>query len=230
MLAILLVAIMAGAIAGVYNKYFVTPMYQSTSKLYILSSSTSITSFADIQIGDSLTQDYMELIYSRPLVEEVIQAQRLDETYETLIKKVSAKNPSDTRILAITVTYDEPHTAKAIVDCFAEVSRKSISNIMSADEPNIVEYGHVNTNKVSPNVKKNCLIAAAIAAILLMAIYIILYLLNDTIRSEEDIEKYVSLTVLSSIPYLEPEETKSSKKNKKRIRSGGKHSEKNSIS
>ena len=46
------------------------------------SQSTSLTSFADIQISTSLAKDYNEMIYSRPVVQQVVQNLGLDYTYE----------------------------------------------------------------------------------------------------------------------------------------------------
>lgn len=206
-LLILIVMVVAGAGTGIICKYFMTPMYQSTSKLYILSQSTSITSIADIQVGSFLTQDYMELIYSRPVLEEVIEKQKLSETYEELKGKISLSNPSDTRIIEITVTYDEPNTAKAIVDELAEIAKKSISQIMATDEPNIVESGVVNPDKVSPTTVKNALIASLLAALLAIGIIAVRHILNDSIRSSDDVEKYLGLNVLASIPIAKSEES-----------------------
>ena len=58
---IILVTIATGAVAFAISRFMITPMYESTSELYVLSKSTSITSLADIQTGTSLT-DPMELV------------------------------------------------------------------------------------------------------------------------------------------------------------------------
>ncbi len=217
---ILLTAIVFGAGSGIYFKYFVTPLYNSTAKLYILTKSTSVTQLMDIQLGSVLTLDYMELIYSRPVIQQVIRNQKLDETYESLIPKISVVNPQDTRILNITVTYDEPNTAKAIVDELANVSRKRISSKMKTDKPQIVESGHVNKGKVSPRVKRNTMVAAVIGAFLAAGIIIVLHLLNDTIRSAEDIEKHLGINVLASIPAKRDESLKDRRKIRKKKRKG----------
>ncbi|MDR1700428.1 MAG: polysaccharide export protein [Lachnoclostridium sp.] len=209
---ILLTAVVLGIGAGIYFKYLVTPLYNSTAKLYILTSSTSITGFADIQIGSALTLDYLELIYSRPVIEEVIKNQELDETYESLSQKITIVNPEDTRILNITVTYDEPNTAKSIVDELAKVSQKQISKTMSTEEPSIVEEGYVNKNKVSPMVARNTLIASLLGALLAAGVIIILHLMNDTIRSTEDVEKHLGINVLASIPMKREEGSREKRK------------------
>nr|MBP3599060.1 polysaccharide export protein [Eubacterium sp.] len=211
-IAIILVATVVAALAaGLISKFMIAPQYASTSKLYVLTKSTSVTSFADIQVGSSLTADYMELINSRPVIEAVIKnlgldAEPYDETYESMVEKINVTNPEDTRILAITVTYDSPEMAKKIVDNVAMVSKTSISKIMDQDEPNIIEEGYANPMKVSPNVKKNAALAGIAVAFLVMLIIVVRFLLDDTIKSSEDIEKYLELNTLALIPFKEEED------------------------
>ena len=80
-LIILLAALGFGMMVG-YTMLFVKPTYSSSSTIYILTKTTSITSLADFQIGTQLTQDYKVIITSRPVLEEVIQNLGLNTTYD----------------------------------------------------------------------------------------------------------------------------------------------------
>lgn len=155
LLLLCFVAVMSAAIGFSYTQFIVKPMYSSTSQLYILTQSTSLTSLADIQIGTQLTQDYMELTKSRPVVDEVINNLELDSNYEEVLKQLAVDNPSNTRILKITATSEEPQMAKKIADEFAKVSQKSISQIMCTDEPSVVAYGYVSNEPINVHVAKN---------------------------------------------------------------------------
>ncbi|MCR5792364.1 MAG: hypothetical protein K6G65_04275 [Lachnospiraceae bacterium] len=216
-ITILVCGIVVAGLTGLISRYMIQPTYASTSKLFILTQSTSITSLADIQVGTSLTQDYMELIKSRPVVEGVIENLGLEMTYEEMLGKLSVDNPTSTRILKITITDSDPHVAKEVADEFADVAKKQISAIMATDEPNIVEQGHVNEYPISPNVKRNAVLGGAIGVFISAAVFIILYLLDDTIKSSDDIEKYLNLNTLASIP-IGTDEKNEAKKRKKRIR------------
>ena len=81
----------------------ITPQYSSTAMMYILSKETTLTSLADLQIGSQLTKDYKILVTSRPVLEGVIETLGLDMKYEGLKGKISIGNPTDTRILSVTV-------------------------------------------------------------------------------------------------------------------------------
>lgn len=215
----LLVIILSGMIgalaAGLFSYYLIDPVYSSTSKLYILTQSTSITSLSDIQVGTSLTSDYMELIKSRPVVEQVIKDTDLDMDYEQLAAKLSVTNPADTRILNIMVKDGNPRLAKKIADDFASVAQKQISEIMKMDEPSIWEQGHVADSPDSPNHRMNILIGGLLGIFLSMLFVIILHLMDDTLKTPEDVAFYLGLNTLAVIPMRTDKKQAKKKKKKK---------------
>jgi len=211
---ILLSGIIMASAAGLISSFLITPIYTSTAKLYILSKNTTLSSLADLQIGTQLTQDYMVLVKSRPVVTQVIENLGLNMSYEKMVGVITTSNPANTRILAITANYPDPFLAKEIVDEFASVSATQIAQIMDADKPTIVEEGYMQPYPSSPNTKKNILIGGVIGIFLASGIIIMLHLLDDTIKSSEDIEKYLGLTTLALIP-IESSAVKLSKQDEK---------------
>lgn len=205
-------AIVFAAIAFSYTRFAVQPLYSSTSQLYILSQSTSLTSLTDIQIGTQLTQDYMELIKSRPVVDEVIKKLKLDCDYEELLEKLAIDNPSNTRILKITATTEDKEMSKKIADEFAQVSKKSISQIMCTDEPSMVAYGYVSDKPVNIHLARNTLIGALLGLFLVAAVVVAHDLLNDTIQTSDDIEKYLGLNTLTAVPLQAGDKKKGKRK------------------
>ena len=90
---LLLGLIIGGVLAGGYT-WLQTPVYQSTAKLYVLSSTTSITSVADLQLGTELSTDFVEIAQSRPVIDTAIETLEADE--------------------GITLTRDEVHTMTSL--------------------------------------------------------------------------------------------------------------------
>lgn len=209
---ILLCGIICAGAAGVWTKVMITPLYRSSSMLYILSKSTSITSLADIQLGTQLTKDYTVLVKSRPVIETVIQNLGLNRTYEQVLGSLELTNPSDTRILYITVTDPDPEMAKKLADEIAVVAQKRMAEIMKTDEPSIAEEGHIAEYPSSPNTKKNVMLGGFVGMALVCMVIVILFLLDNTVKSPDDIERYLGLTTLGMIPLEEGE-----KKEKKRF-------------
>ena len=70
---ILIVVVLGAVIAGVYTKFMITPQYQSSTSIYVLNrqNESTVTS-SDLTASTQLTNDYVELIKTRTVAENVI--------------------------------------------------------------------------------------------------------------------------------------------------------------
>lgn len=217
---IVLAAILAGAIGFAISVFVMVPKYESTSQLYVLPRSNSITSLTDLQTGASLTNDYLVVVKGRPVLEQVITNLGLNENYGSLYGRVALNNPSNSRILEITVTDENPIAAKAIADEIAEVSSAFIAEKMEQDPPQILQYGYADGDPVSPSIIKNTVIGAFLGGVFACAIVIMSYLFNDTIMTPEDVEKKLGLNVLGTLPMEESEDDGEKRSTKRRRKKG----------
>ncbi|MCD8225346.1 MAG: Wzz/FepE/Etk N-terminal domain-containing protein [Clostridiales bacterium] len=218
-LIILIAAILCGGGVGAYSKFVITPQYESTAMMYILSKETTLASLADLQIGTQLTKDYQVIVVSRPVLEEVVETLNLGITYRELREKITLSNPTDTRILSITVQDPSPHMAKRIVDQISVTASNYIGEIMEMVPPKIIETGEVPQMKSSPSNGRNAAIGALIGIALVCGWVSLEVILNDTIQTEEDVTRYLDLAVLASVPERaggDDEDSGKSKKKKKK--------------
>ena len=209
----------AAAFYGV-SRYVMTPIYESSAELYVLTKSTSITSLADLQMGTNLTNDYVEVVTGRPVLDKVIENLKLDATAKQLADKVTLTNPTNSRILVITVRDTNPKMAKTIADEIAVVAAQFIEEKMDQDQPTIIQKGYTDGEPVSPSIGKNTAVGGILGALVVVAIVVFRMIVNDTIMTPEDMEKKVGLNVLGSIPLEDAELNKvnrSRKKKKKRV-------------
>ena len=184
---ILAAGVLGFVLAAAFSVFFITPQYQSTSQMYVLSKETTLNSLAD-------------MIQSRPVLEEVIEKLGLNINYKQLRKKLKVDNPLDTRILSLTVTDPDPENAKEIVNQIAVSSSKYIGDLMEVVPPKIIEFGIAPEEKTGPSIKKNALMGAILGIFLISGIIIAIELLDDSVKSEEDLEKNLKLTILASLP------------------------------
>ncbi len=205
------------ALAGLFlSKFVIHPEYESTTKIYILNKEENQTvTYSDVQISTQLTQDYAELIKSRRVLEEVIQRLHLtDMEYKNLYDVLKVDTPSDTRIVAITVRDKDPLMAMKIANCIREVASEHITNVMDIDAINIAETANVPTDKASPSVTRWTIISGFIGAVVVAFFAILGYLLDDSIKSNDDVERYLGLSTLALIPLTTDEMDKKKKKQK----------------
>ena len=95
---------------------------------------------------------------------------------------------------------DSPENAKRIVDAICEIGQEQITEAMGFQQVNLYEYGTLNDKPCNTTSMTTYMLVGMIAAVLVYSIYLIIYLLDDRIRTEEDIERYLGLSVLGDIP------------------------------
>lgn len=218
-LIIAAVLVLGAGIAGAYTKIFVTPVYSATSTMLVLTKETTLSSLADLQIGSQLTQDYSMLLTTRTVLQDVIDNLGLDMTYRQLESCIKINYPEDTRIMEITVSNPDPEMAKKIVDELSEVGAEFIGDQMEVVPPKVVEAGEVPENPDSPSLKKNVMLGALAGLVVSAGIVVLMTIMDDTLKSEDDIERYLGMSTLASVPDRKDYITgKSKKKSKKRRR------------
>lgn len=209
---ILLSGIIVALLAFIGTKLFITPMYTSETKVYVLSKSDGAAGVttSDLQAGSYLTKDYSELVTSRTVMEQVIALLNLDMKPEELMDMISVESATDSRILTIKVENEDPKKAKEIADAVREAVSVQITEIMDADAVNTVQKADLPDEPSSPSTMKNTLIGGILGLFLAIAVVVLVTLLDDTVKTPEDVEKYLGLNTLTSIPIVD-----GAKKNKK---------------
>ena len=201
---IILCAVIGAAIAGLIVFKFVTPIYQATSKIYIVGSDTTI-SLTDLQIGSNLAADYQEVFKNWHVHELVDKLLNLDYSYSKLGGMISITNPQNTHVLYVNVKSPDPQEAKIIADTYAQVAREFIAAKMDMREPNIFEEAKLPNAPVTPNKMRDILIGFVLGALLAMAVIAIKFFGDDRILTSEDITKVGNLATLGMVPLQELE-------------------------
>lgn len=214
---IILAGILTATIGFVYSAFFIAPTYKSTTKIYIQNKQQeNVVTYAEMQVGIQLTKDYGELITSRMVLEKVIQDMELEDmSYESLLAKVQVTNPEDTRIMTITVTDTDPMMAMELANCIRETASDHITNVMDIEAVNIAETANLPTKKAGPSITKWTVLGGCVGAFFVIAVVLILFFLDDTIKSSDDVERYLGLSTLALIPLDAQEAARSRSRRKK---------------
>ena len=199
---LIILGFMVGAVlAGLITHFAITPKYTATAKMYMVSSSSqSVVDLTDLNIGQSISGDYVELLKTRPIVEGVINEQGLDYTYNQLVSMMSLSVVNNTRIIQIDVTSTDPKEAMNIANALAEKGVSELPKLMETPEPHVAEYAIVPVNKSSPSLTKNTMIGALLGLLLMLVIFTIQFLMDDTFKSADEVEKEFGVMPLTVIP------------------------------
>lgn len=216
--------ITAALVGFLISRFAVTPLYKSTTTVYILNkqdTSNSDLTYSDLQPDSQLTMDCALLIKSRTVLEQVLETYNLDISYGTFAEQVDVETVSDTRSINITVTNPDPTMAMLLADQVRKVAAEHITDVMDIQAVNLVDAANLPTSPSSPSVMKWTAVGMLIGLFLCTAVLTIHFLFDDTVKSFEDVEKYLGLSTLAMIPVVEDsEKSKSRKHGSSETRSG----------
>lgn len=199
--------IICSAIILAVAAFFITdimflPQYDSSTRMYVVvrkDESTTITA-SELQLGSQVIKDYIILTSSKSVVEKVIQNLSLQTTYSNLVKSIKVTNPTDTRIIDIKVSYKDPLIAQKIADNLRDTASDFAKNIMNIDRISVVEKASLSSLPSSPNKTLNTQIGGLLGLLISISVILFLYFVDDRIKTSDDIEKYLGLSVLSVVP------------------------------
>lgn len=212
-------AIVVTALAGLLlavgiTKFAITPMYQSQSMLYILSNSTTAdtTTYTELQVGAILTGDLEVIATSKAVIDASVQ-KIYDErgilfTSNEIFKMLSVSAESNTRILTIQAVSDDPEHACWVAEAVAEATAERAAEIMKSDPPSLLAEAEIPEEPISPSMMKNAVMGFLLGAIVVCAYIVIKVLMNDNIKTEDDVAKYLGAPTLAVVPYVKNKENK----------------------
>ena len=207
-------------LSSIYTFSIAIPQYEATAKLYVMSANDSAINLSDLQIGSYLTSDYQEVFKTWEVHEMVIKNLNLKYSYSELQKMLKVHNPSDTRILYLTVTSASPREAMLIANEYMSVAQQYISVTMSTEEPNIMSAALLPAKPVKPNKSLNLLLGLMTGMFMAVLIVVVGFLMDDKIKTADDIQKYALMPTLAVVPFFEQHGSKMKKGKGKKKHSG----------
>ena len=196
---ILLAAVLTAILFGVYAFYIVQPVYSSTAKLYIMGQNSS-SILADLQIGSYLTMDYQEVFKTWEVHEMVRKQLNLPYTYKEMQSMLTVSNPSDTRVLYITVKNKDPQEATDIANAYAESAKKFILETMDSEEPSTFSLALVPGSATGRSRTSYIVIGLFLGTFAAIGIIVLKALLDNRPKTPDDIAKSADIPTLAIVP------------------------------
>lgn len=200
---IVLAAVLCVALLFSYGTFLLTPKYSSTSTLYILKQENSndyVYTQSDFTLALNVVNDCTYMMKSHEVLDSVITRLDLDLDYKSLYNGIEIHNPDNTRILEVTVETENAELSQKIVDEICRIAADKINKTMGVDQVNVYSKGDVCLMP-SNNIGMTVYAIVGVAVVVVMyAIYLIAFMLDDKVKTEEDVRKYLGLSVLGDIP------------------------------
>ncbi|ELY5749084.1 capsular biosynthesis protein CpsC [Streptococcus iniae] len=198
---ILFVTLLAGFLALVASMFLIKPSYTSTTRLYVINRQQSDNLTAtDLQAGGYLVNDYKEIITSRDVMHDVIAKENVSMSPEELSQMITVTVPADTRVISISVNNHEPQKAKDLANAVREVASEKIKDVTKVQDVTALEKAQLPTKPLSPNSKRNAVMGLLVGAVLSIFAVILKEVLDDRVKSPEDVEDVLGMTLLGMVP------------------------------
>lgn len=198
---IIAIIVLSVAVSFVYTKMFCNPKYTAVSKVHILDNQSAQENTSEYSISTYLTRDYTILVTERIVLDEVIKKLDLKMSYQSLKNCVSTENPENSRIIEVWVTTGDAKLSKQIANSICTVSKEVMSDLLGSDRVNIVSAAEKPKSPSSPNTQMNLMIGLLFGIIASFAVVALSHYRNDKINGAEDVQKYLGLCTLATIPY-----------------------------
>ncbi|AJD92266.1 capsular polysaccharide biosynthesis protein [Jeotgalibacillus malaysiensis] len=216
LMMILSIALLAVVVASIISFFVITPMYQSTTQLLVNQEQTEPANVqvSDIQANLQLINTYSGIIKSPAILEPVSEQLNNELSVGQLNSKITVQNEQNSQIVNLTVEDENPYKAAEIANMTAEVFQNEIVDLMNVNNVNILSPAVVTDNQspVSPQPFLNMAIALVVGLMVGVGIAFLLEYLDNSIKTEQDIEQHLELPILGVIGSMDNKQTVSTSK------------------
>lgn len=202
LLELIFVTLAAALVGFTASKFLMNPKYESSALMIVNTRQDVNANVTSDQINSAtkLVSTYSIIIKSDTVLQQVIDNLGLNLTYAKLNKRVTVAAVDDTQVMKITVQSDSPEWARQVCEQIITVAPDVIKEAVEAGSVKVISNPSLATEPFSPNIMKNTMLAAAVGFVLVIGIIVLQVLLDNKINTEEDVTRYLDMTVLGVIP------------------------------
>jgi capsular polysaccharide biosynthesis protein len=204
---ILLITLTAILVSGGVSFFLLTPVYQSSTQLLVNQSKSDQPAYnpGEIQTNLQLMKTYNVIIKSPTILEKVVSDLNLDMTTAQLNEKITVGSEGESQVINLSVQDTDPQKAAEIANKTASVFQNEIPNIMNVDNVSILAKAEVGETQspIKPKPVLNIAIAAVVGLMIGVGLAFLLEFLDNTVKTEQEVEKLLGVPVLGSITRIE---------------------------
>lgn len=205
---IILMILMFITIGIIYTLHFTTPIYSSSTTLVLASSANdkldgnTMIIASDLTVNSKLVSTYSELIKSKNVLKEVSLNLDIEIDEEKLKDSISVSAVENTELIEITVKNQNPTYAARIANEITDVFTRKVKEIYNINNVQIVDKAEVDTKPSNINHAKDIIMFACIGLVIAIIYVIVANMLDNSIKTAQDIEAAYDIPVLVSIPMI----------------------------
>lgn len=203
----------AAAIGFGISRFMLTPMYEASALMIVNTRQDASANVTNDQINSarSLVSTYSIIVKSDTVMQPVVDNLGLNTTATALAERVSVSDVDGTQVMRVSITSDDPEWARRVIEEITLLAPDVIVDKVEAGSVKVISPAAVGADPVSPDVARNTAIAGLLGLVLCAGIIILVGMLDNKVRTEADVKKYLDLTVIGVIPTFVEEGKKNAK-------------------
>ncbi|SES42777.1 YveK family protein [Salipaludibacillus aurantiacus] len=206
---IIVITVAAVALSAIISYFLLTPTYNASTQLLVNQSAEEGQQYtsSELRTNLDLINTYNVIITSPRIIEPTLEELNLERSKGALRDQISVSAEGDSQVVSITVEDDNPAMAVEIANTLALVFQRDIIDIMNVDNVSILSTAELadNPSPVSPNPTLNMAIAFVVGLMAAVGLAFLLEFLDNTIKTEDDVEEKLGIPVLASISTINPD-------------------------
>ena len=205
--------VLAVAISAVVTYNFIVPVYKAETTLFAGKEPNRIASLdlSDLNLDQRLVTDYREIVLSRLVARQIIEELGMDMTIERFQRRVTVETVRDSRFFKIAFESTSPKMAMDVANALGQAIIEKAKEIIDVQNVIVIDKAELPVNPVKPNKTLNIAIAALLGLMFGVFLVYFLELLDRTVKTDRDVEKYLALSTIGEIPLFEGEDRRSAK-------------------
>lgn len=202
-------------IAAIVSYFIMTPKYEASSQFIVNQSKVDSEmqyDVNDVRMNVELINTYNVIIKSPAILDQVVEELNLSYGANELGEKLQVESAEQSQVVTVTAKDEDPAVAVDIANTTVEVFQDEIPDIMNVDNVSILTTAELSDNPtpVEPNPILNIAIAIVLGAMVGVGIAFLLEYLDNTITTEDDVEKQLGLPILGVISQVQDSDMRGS--------------------
>ncbi|MFD3155938.1 YveK family protein [Haloimpatiens sp. FM7330] len=202
---ILCITLISTLLAGIISFFVIKPTYESKVSVVIgkqdkVSKQEQGYSYNDVMMYQKLVKTYAEIAKSKVVANRTIKKLNLqidEKDFENIVKVTPQ---ADTQILDIKAESKDPKEARDIAKVLTESFIERSKELLSNGEVQILDKAEIPEKAIKPKKKLNIAIAFLLGLMVSVGAAFVLEYMDNTIKTENDVEKYLDIPVIGLIP------------------------------
>lgn len=206
---VFIAAMLGGSLAYLGTKYFIAPTYRSGFTAYVNNRSGNVSAdifsltSSDLQASQALVETYARILTSRSVLVSAAEQADIEYGYEELKKMADTNIVGDTEVISMEVTTEDPEESLKLALAIEEIASEKVAAIVEGSSMKTIDEPILADKPYGPGFGKNLILGILTGTVLAVIGVLFVEVMDDRVKSEEELEERLGITILGTIPDLE---------------------------